>query len=85
MSCDQRGTVEKFWSNPDLVERLLPILDVETTLQLVLSKVGCTLQVLQCTSVWRKLIKRTFPSNSQVQLGEEGEKIKCLAEILKMT
>ena len=35
-------------------------------------------------SVWRKLIKRTFPSNSQIQLGEEGEKIKCLVEILKM-
>ena len=76
--------MEKFWSNPDLVERLLPFLDDETKLQLVLSQVGCTLKVLQCTSVSRKLIKRTFPGNSQVQLGEEGENIKCLVEILKM-
>ena len=84
MSCNEGYAAEKFWRNPHLVEQLLPFLDVDTTLQLALSKVGCTLQVLQRSSVWKKLIKRTFPSNSQIQQDEDRIKIKCLVEILKM-
>ena len=75
---------EMFWRNPDLIERFLPFLDVDTTLQLARSQGSCALQVIQHPPAWRKLIKRALPSNREINQGEDRNEIMCLVEILKM-
>ena len=75
---------ERFWRNPDLIERFLPFLDVDTTLQLARSQGSCALQVIQHPPAWRKLIKRTLPSNREINQDEDRNEIMCLVEILKM-
>ena len=61
-SGDQNNVGKNFWGNPDLVEKLLPYLDVFTIILLAESRISCTIQILQKTSaVWVKLVRRTFP------------------------
>ena len=63
-SVGQDNAGKKFWGNPDLVEKLLPYLDVFTIILLAESKISCTIQILQKSSdVWTKLVRRTFPGN----------------------
>ena len=59
-------------------------MDVDTTLQLARSQGSCALQVIQHPPAWRKLIKRTLPSNREINQGEDRNEIMCLVEILKM-
>ena len=63
-SVGQDNAGKKFWGNPDLVEKLLPYLDVFAIILLAESKISCTIQILQKSSaVWTKLVRRTFPGN----------------------
>jgi len=63
-SVDQDSAGKKFWGSLDLVEKLLPYLDVFTIILLAESKISCTIQILQKSSaVWTKLARRTFPGN----------------------
>ena len=63
-SVDQDSAGKKFWGSLDLVEKLLPYLDVFTIILLAESRISCTIQVLQKSSaVWIKLVRRTFPGS----------------------
>ena len=66
MSSDNNeGNVEeKFFFNPDLMEKFLPYLDSHALLQLCRSKISCALNILQNRhnpSVWNKMINRSIP------------------------
>ena len=65
MSSDNEGHVEeKFFFNPDLMEKFLPYLDSHALLQLCRSKISCALNILQNRhnpSVWNKMINRSIP------------------------
>ena len=50
----------KFWRTPELVEKLLPHLNLESTLALAQSH-QLTRSLLQGTSIWNKLIRRNCP------------------------
>ena len=56
----------KFWRTPELVEKLLPYLNLESTLALAQSH-GMTRSLLQGTSIWNKLIRRSCPFAVKVQ------------------
>ena len=72
-SGDQNNVGKNFWGNPDLVEKLLPYLDVFTIVLLAESRISCTIQILQKTSaVWIKLVRRTFPDNQILLLVDIG-------------
>ena len=86
---------QKFWSNPDLVEKFLPFLDVQSTLCLVQSQLGCTLDILQDTenpSIWVKLVGRSLPANNTMLEGhfvwalfeENRAQVVPLVAILKL-
>ena len=49
-----------FWRTPELVENLLPYLNLESTSALAKSH-GMTRSLLQGTSIWNKLIRRNCP------------------------
>ena len=56
--------MKKIWGNPDLVEKLLPYMDVFTVILLAESQVSCTVQLLKKSpAVWIKLVRRTFPGD----------------------
>ena len=57
--------MEKFWETPELVEMLLPFLDVKTTQNLAQSHL-LNIQILQGSLVWNKLIRRTVPSDQNL-------------------
>ena len=78
----------KFWKTPELVERLLQFLDVESTSRLAQSHVR-TLNILEGGWVWNKFIKRICPYDDEDNEGvKEPEKklyvIKTLVAILKL-
>ena len=59
---------EKFWKTPELLETLLPFLDVASTLRLAESHFSSendslVLDVLQRPLVWKKLIERSLPES----------------------
>ena len=81
----------KFWRTPELVEKLLPFLNLESTL--ILAKTHeMTRRLLQGTSIWNKLIRRNcpfvdlpnpdlcVPRKIQVKI----DWVKSLVEILKL-
>ena len=72
MSGEQEGDAkQKFWNNPDLMEKLLPFLDAQSTLSLARSKFSKCLDLLQDKenpSNWRNLIKRSLPDNFRFEL-----------------
>ena len=67
-----------FWNCPELVEKLLPFLDPKSTARLARSHQK-TLNILQGSFVWGKLIQRGCPKGAPVYPG-----VKCLMEILQM-
>ena len=89
---------EKFWETPELLEMLLPFLDVASTLCLAQAhfsssnlesqKDSVVLGVLQRPLVWNKLIERSLPGN-QYETHEEDmletmkTTVEFLTEILK--
>ena len=61
MSHDQEDPVEKFFRTPDVVEKILQFLPSNSILSLAQSRISCVLlQLLQRSSVWDKLVKRTL-------------------------
>ena len=62
MSSDNEGHVEeKFFFNPDLMEKFLPYLDSRTLLLLCKSKISCAFAILKNRNnpkVWKKMIDR---------------------------
>ena len=67
MSSEQRDDAsQKFWNNPDLMEKLLPFLDAQSTLSLARSKFSKCLDLLQDKenpSNWKNQIKRSLQDN----------------------
>ena len=86
----------KFWGTPELVEKLLPFLDLESIKQLSTFQ-KLTRQILGKTFVWNQLIKRTFPRDHNIDpedsvfpqhyedLASDKAKVKLLTEILSLT
>ena len=60
MSRDKSEAERKFWATPELVDTLLPFLDVKSTLCLAKCH-RLTLKTLQSTFVWKQLIQRSLP------------------------
>ena len=89
----------KFWRTPELVENLLPHLNLKSTLALAQSH-EMTRSLLQGTSIWNKLIRRNCPfavkvkpsdlPNPDLRLSIPPEMqvkiavVKSLVEILKL-
>ena len=65
MSSDKTEAERKFWRIPELVETLLPFLDVKSILGLAQCH-QLTLNILQGTFVWNQLIQRTFGEHVQI-------------------
>ena len=85
-------TEKKFWKTPELVERLMPFLDGQSTLALV-KALPLALQVIQRKSMWVKLVRRVCPHHTDQVLGEaefeeslaeDRRKVMLLVEMLKM-
>ena len=85
----QEEAGKKFWKMPELVERLIPFLDADTTLALV-KALPLALELIQGRSMWIKLVSRVCPRDTDVLLPEEPKleeavaKVMPLVEILKM-
>ena len=60
MSSEKYTAEIKFWRTPELVAKLLPYLDLETTLHLARSH-GMTRSLLGSTSTWNKLVRGSCP------------------------
>ena len=77
----------KFWGTPELVESLLPFLDPESVLNLVKCH-DLTLNILQGSHNWKKLVKRSCPDDPGNEYQDETERnikiVRNLAEILKL-
>ena len=100
MAGEQQGDAQqKFWSNQDLVEKLLPFLDAQSTLCLVQSEFSCTLDILQDSenpSIWIKLIGRSLTGINEIEgfgalfnvgratFEEKREQVVPLIAILKL-
>ena len=69
--------MQKFLETPELLEKLLPYLDLGTTLTLAQTHEK-TRHILQGSLAWNKLIRRNSPL-------EELEKVQNLGQILKLT
>ena len=61
---DETAAVEQFWETSDLVETLLPYLDLNSTKQLVVSH-KLTRQMLRKAFIWRKLVQRMLPTTEE--------------------
>ena len=89
MSCLKRGSEQKFWTTPELIEALLPFLDAPST-KCLAEIHPLFLNIVQGVTVWKKLLKRSFPdSTSNSWLSEKTLKplkfkVESLALILKM-
>ena len=57
MSCNRASV--KFWETPELIEKLLPNLDLKSTVHLAQAHL-MTQDILQGRCIWNKLVKRSF-------------------------
>ena len=62
MPLGQCEAAKIFWRTPELVEKLLPFLDLDSTLHLAQTH-GLTRELLKKSFVWNKLIRRSCPSH----------------------
>ena len=89
MSCGKFEAARKFWATPELVEKLFPFLDVESTLHLAQVH-QLTRDILQGSFAWNKLIRRSRLQEGGDLRGNDGlleEKVaavKLLVAILKL-
>ena len=65
------GAEEKFWRLPELVEMLMPFLDVPSTLSLV-KACPVALEIIQRKSMWIKLVRRVCPDMGYDVIDEVG-------------
>ena len=61
---------KKFWKIPELVEKLITFLDAESVSELAQAH-QLTVQVLQGTHSWNKLVRRTCPYYVHRNIPEE--------------
>ena len=80
-----------FWNTPELIERLLPYLDAESTKCLAEAHDLTQETLLTRDSIWNKLLRRTFSYSKNTRWDEEKveeetlmPKARLLAQILKM-
>ena len=79
MSGGGRDAETKFWRMPELVEMLLPLLDPMSVLNL--GKLHHpTLELIQRSIVWNKLLRNTIPDNKDAYWEDEGEESKWILE-----
>ena len=85
------GPCEMFWNTPELIERLLPYLDAESTKCLAEAHDLTQETLLTRDSIWNKLLRRTFPYSKNTRWDEDKleeetlmPKARLLAQILKM-
>ena len=72
MSREGRNAETKFWRMPELVEMLLPLLDPLSVINL--GKLHHpTLELIQRSIVWNKLLRNTIPDNKDAYWEDEGE------------
>ena len=87
MSCGKFEATRKFWEIPELVEKLLPFLDLESTFHLAQTH-QLTQDILQGSHIWNKLIMRTLLQDGGLGenslLEEKIEAVKLLVAILKL-
>ena len=89
MSSEGSEALSKFLETPELVEMLLPFLDAENTLAFAESGV-INIKILQGTLAWKKLVRRTIPSNKNPFLNNHRDiqnredEVAPLIEILMM-
>ena len=86
----QEDAKTKFWRTPELVERLMPFLDAQSTLALV-KALPLALEVIQRKFMWIKLVRRVCPFDTddgvaefEETLADDRRKVMPLVEILKM-
>ena len=77
-----------FWETPELLEKLLPFLDPESTLTLVQCHKKI-LRILEGPYIWNQLIRRACPfSDERDGLTNISQKdidaVKCLVAFLKL-
>ena len=76
----------KFWQIPELIEKLLPNLDLKSTLHLAQAHV-MTQDILQRRCIWNKLVKRSFFERGnpcQPEMPQKIDVVKDLVTILKL-
>ena len=83
----------KFWRMPELVERLMPFLDGQSTLALV-KALPLAFEIIQRKSKWIKLVKRVCPymtydlildeDGYEEAVAKERSGVMVLVEFLKM-
>ena len=89
MSCGKFEAARKFWATPELVEKLFPFLDLESTFHLAQVH-QLTRDILQGSFAWNKLIRRSRLQEGGDLRGNDGlleEKVaavKLLVAILKL-
>ena len=89
MSSEGSEALSKFLETPELVEMLLPFLNAENTLAFAESGV-INIKILQGTLAWKKLVRRTIPSNKNPFLNNHRDiqnredEVAPLIEILMM-
>ena len=88
----QEDAEMKFWRTPELVERLMPFLDGQSTLALV-KALPLALEVILRKSMWIKLVSQVCPYDTDDLLDEaeyedavanDRRQVMPLVEILKM-
>ena len=76
----------KFWETPELIEKLLPHLDLKSTWHLAQVHV-MTQDILQRRCIWNKLVKRSlnkWGNTSQLEMLQKIHVVKDLVRILKL-
>ena len=81
MNCKQASV--KFWETPELIEKLLPYLDLKSTVRLAQTH-EMTQNILQRRCIWNKLVRRSCPFIERgnpfgplYQLGRVSERTVC--------
>ena len=88
MASKMSEVVKIFWETPELVEKLLPFLDPESTLTLVMCNKKI-LRILEGSFIWNQFIRRACPfSDERDGLPNISQKdidaVKCLVAFLKL-
>ena len=74
--------MEKFWSNEDLVEELLPFLDLPSIVALALVH-PLSLALVQRGVVWQGILLKTFKAKSEILVQQQWEeKVDLLMNLM---
>ena len=74
--------MEKFWSSEDLVEELLPFLDLPSISALA-SVHPLTLALIERDVIWQAILVKTFKDKSELLVDQWEEKIDLLMELVQ--